>query len=114
MKYIYYMDTEMQIKKLNKKREKQLSLLNKSSYFLKGSINDICAKCKRAKCTCDIKTSNRNYRLTYKDSEQKTKIIYIRQKQLSTAKKMIKNYEQLRKLIDELLAINIEIFKLPK
>jgi len=27
---------------------------------------------------------------------------------------MIKNYGQVRKSIDELLAINIEIFKLPK
>ena len=108
------MNIEKQIKKLNKKREKPLSLLNKSTYFLKGSINDVCAKCKRAKCTCDTKTSNRNYRLTYKGSEQKTKIIYIRKKQLSKAKKMIKNYGQVRKSIDELLAINIEIFKLPK
>ena len=108
------MNTETQIKKLIKKRDKSLSLLENSRSFLKGSINDVCGKCKRSKCTCDKKTNIRDYRLTYKDSNQKTKIIYIKRGQLKKAKILINNYSKVKKALDEALAINIEIFKLSK
>jgi hypothetical protein len=51
------------------------------------------------------------YRLTYKDSRQKTHSVYVKKDQVSRMKKMIANYAQLRKLIEQLIEVNIEAFK---
>jgi hypothetical protein len=51
------------------------------------------------------------YRLTYKDSQQKTRIVYVKRDQLQKMRKMIANYARLRKLIEQLVEANIEAFK---
>jgi hypothetical protein len=51
------------------------------------------------------------YRLTYKDSQQKTRSVYVKRDQLTRMRKMIANYARLRKLIEQLVEANIEAFK---
>ena len=51
------------------------------------------------------------YRLTYKDSQQKTRSVYVKKDQLPRMRKMIDNYAQLRKLIEKLVEANIEVYK---
>ena len=51
------------------------------------------------------------YRLTYKDSQQKTRSVYVKKDQLPRMRKMIANYARLRKLIEQLVEVNIEAFK---
>lgn len=51
------------------------------------------------------------YRLTYKDSQQKTRSVYVKKDQLPRMRKMIANYVRLRKLIEKLVEVNIEVFK---
>jgi hypothetical protein len=51
------------------------------------------------------------YRLTYKDSQQKTRSVYVKKGQLPRMRKMIANYARLRKLIEQLVEVNIEAFK---
>ena len=51
------------------------------------------------------------YRLTYKDSQQKTHSVYVKKDQLPRMRKMIDNYAQLRKLIEKLVEANIEVYK---
>jgi len=51
------------------------------------------------------------YRLTYKDSRQKTRSVYVKKDQLPRMRKMIANYVRLRKLIEKLVSVNIEVFK---
>ena len=51
------------------------------------------------------------YRLTYKDSQQKTRSVYVKKDQLPRMRKMIANYARLRKLIERLVEVNIEAFK---
>ena len=51
------------------------------------------------------------YRLTYKDSQQKTRSVYVKKDQLPRMRKMIANYARLRKLIEQLVEANIEAFK---
>ena len=99
------------MKDLVKRRNELLKEFEKCSDFMRGSINSVCAKCNRARCICDKKTSRRAYRLTYKNSEQKTRIVYIPQSKLPKIRKMIANYAKLRKIIDQLIEINIENFK---
>ncbi len=99
------------MKDLVARRNELLREFEKCSDFVRGSINSVCAKCNRAHCICETKTSRRAYRLTYKDSEQKTRIVYIPEWRLPKIRKMIANYAKLRKIIDQLIEINIEIFK---
>ena len=49
--------------------------------------------------------------MTYKDSQQKTGIVYVTRARLPEIKRKIANYSKLRKLIEEFVEINIEIFK---
>jgi hypothetical protein len=96
---------------LLKKRNMLWTKIDQYSEFVRGSINSICATCKRSYCICRKKSSQRAYRLTYKDRQQKTRIVYISRSQLPRIKKMIANYAQLRNLIEQLLETNIKIFK---
>lgn len=99
------------MKKLLNERESLMRQIENCSDFLRGSITSICSTCNRAKCTCSAKSKGRAYRLTYKDSNQKSHTLYISNEQLSKVQKMVENYSKIRKLIDELQKINVEIFK---
>ena len=96
---------------LVRKRKTLLKKLDQCSEFVRGSINSVCATCNRSRCICKKKSSPRAYRLTYKDSLQKTRIVYVPRKQLPRIRKLIANYARLRKLIEQLVETNIAIFK---
>jgi len=85
---------------------KLLKNLELNSNFAKGSLNSVCAK-----CICEVKYSRKAYRLTYKNSQQKTKIVYIPEHKIPEIKKMIANYSKVRKVMEELIEVNLEIFK---
>ena len=99
------------MKDLNRKRKGLLIRVGKFSDFVRGSVSSVCAKCTRAGCVCEKKTARRAYRLTYKDSRQKTRIVYVPRSQLPRIRGMVANYARLRKLIDQLVETNIEAFK---
>ena len=96
---------------LNKKQTSLLNQIKKYSYFLKGTLNDYCAKCARAECICTVKTKKRTFRLTYKDESQKTKVIYVPRNRVTEVKKLIQNYEKFRKIVNDITENNIKIFK---
>lgn len=93
------------------KKEKLLKETIKYSYFAKGSIGTVCANCNRANCICKTKTNRKAYKLTYKDQNQKTKSVYIPKEKLKEMKMMIANYKKHKQILDNILALNIEIFK---
>lgn len=103
--------TKPSMKDLIGKREQLLTRLEKCADFVRGSINNVCAKCNRAGCICEKRTSRRAYRLTYKDREQRTRIVYIPKERLPEIRKKIANYSKLRKIIEEIVETNIEMFK---
>jgi len=94
-----------------RKRNALLKKLGQCPELVRGSINSVCATCNRAHCICKGKSSRRAYRLTYKNSQQKTRIVYIPRSQLPRMRKMIANYARLRRLIEQLVEANIEVFK---
>jgi len=100
------------MKALLKKRETLLRKIADCSEFLRGSITSVCSTCNRATCICTGNPEGRAYRLTYKDLGQKTRTVYLPQSQLSKARSMLANYAKMRKLNEELLEINIAIFKI--
>ena len=94
-----------------KKRNDLLKKLTRFPEFVRGSITSVCSTCNRARCICSKKSSRMAYRLTYKDSQQKTRSVYVKKDQLPRMRKMIANYARLRKLIEQLVEVNIEAFK---
>lgn len=99
------------MKKLTVKRDTLLKKLASGSSVLKGSISCVCSRCNRAHCICTEKGHPKAYRLTYKNSQQKTHIVYIPKNRLPEIRKMIANYAAFRKITDQLIRVNLEIFK---
>lgn len=100
------------MKMLLKKQKKLLDELNKCGQMVRGSITSICSNCRRAKCVCKKKTDKKNYRLTYKAKGQKSKIVYVPKNMLGDMGKRISAYERARNILEELVEININMFKL--
>ena len=94
-----------------KKRNELLNKLAQFPEFVRGSITSVCSTCNRARCICTKKSSLMAYRLTYKDSQQKTRSVYVKKDQLPRMRKMIGNYAKFRKLIEKLVEANIEVYK---
>ena len=94
-----------------KKRNELLNKLAQFPEFVRGSITSVCSTCNRAHCICSKKSSLMAYRLTYKDSQQKTRSVYVKKDQLPRMRKMIDNYAKFRKLIEKLVEANIEVYK---
>lgn len=99
------------MKNLVKKRNLLLKKLQQHSQFVRGSISSVCSTCNRALCICHKDSSRRAHRLTYKDAQQKTQIVYVPRDQLPRMRKMIANYARVRKIIEQLIETNIELFK---
>ncbi len=96
---------------LLRKRKSLLEKMEKCSDFLRGSITCVCSTCNRATCICKAPSFRKAYRLTYKDSQGRSRTLYVSQKQLPEVRRMIVNYSRMRKLTEQLLETNITIFK---
>jgi hypothetical protein len=94
-----------------RRRDALLRKFKQCSAFVRGSVTSVCATCNRALCICEKQRTQRAYRLTYKDSRQKTRIVYVPRRRLPQIKKMIKNYAKVRKIMEQLIVINLEIYK---
>lgn len=94
-----------------KERKRLLREIEACAEFARGSLTSVCAACNRARCVCGRPSGRRAYRLTYKSSLQKTRIVYVPRGKLATVRRMIAKYARLRKLIEELLETNIAAFK---
>jgi len=99
------------MKGLVRERNVLLKKLDEHSEFVRGSISSVCATCSRARCICQKTPSRRAYRLTYKDSQQKTRIVYVPRDRLPRIRKMIANYARVRRIIEQLVETNIKLFK---
>ena len=99
------------MKDLIRKRNALLKRFERYSEFACGSITSVCSTCNRARCICENKTPLRAYRLTYKDSRQKTRTVYIPRSGLTRIRKLIANYAKARDIIEQLVETNIEMFR---
>lgn len=99
------------MKDLVAKQKRLLVEFLKLKDMIRGSISSVCSGCNRANCICDNKEKTRAYRLTYKGKAQSSKIVYIPKSQLRNVKKLISNYKRNKEVIDQLIEINVEIFK---
>ena len=98
--------------RLSQKKRRLLRQLRECKNMVKGTLNAVCATCKRANCICKDPAGNLVFRLTYKDREQSTKIVYVPRQRVTEIRKMIKNFARFRDLTDQLIETNLEIFKI--
>jgi len=99
------------MKNPTKKRKALAEKLAQYPDFVRGSLTSVCSTCNRARCICRRKSPRRAYRLTYKNAQQKTRTVYVPRDQLPRMRKLIANYARVRKLIEQLVEANIEVFK---
>jgi len=71
---------------------------SKTKRMLKGSISKI----------------KNGFILTYKNSDNITKTLYIRKDKVSETKILIQNYNKAKQIFNRILSLNIELFKLDK
>jgi len=98
--------------RLSQKQSRLFRQLGECKDMVKGTLNAVCATCKRANCICKDPAGKLVFRLTYKDRKQSTKIVYVPRERVTEIRKMIKNYARFRELTDQLIETNIEIFKI--
>jgi len=98
--------------RLSQKQSRLLRQLRDCKDMVKGTLNAVCATCKRANCICKDSAGKLVFRLTYKDREQSTKIVYVSRERVTEMRKMIKNYARFRELMEQLIETNLEIFKI--
>lgn len=96
---------------LEKKRHDLEKQLLACTNMIKGSISSVCGSCNRANCICEKRDKAKVFHLTYKDRDQKTKTVYVPKAKLGEAKKLINNFRRCKKIIDQLVNLNIMIFK---
>ena len=84
---------------LIRQRDALLRRLVAGGNFVKGSIGSVCGSCARSRCICAKACTTKAYRLTYKDGQQKTQIVYIPRKRLPEMNRLIANYARARALV---------------
>lgn len=99
------------MRKLFRKKESIMRRIDECSDFLRGSITSVCSTCNRATCICSGDPKGKAYRLTYKDPNQKSRIVYIPSVHLPKVRKLLANYAKRRKLNEQLFEVNIELLK---
>ena len=99
------------MKDFDRERTRLLREMEACADFTRGSVTGVCAACNRARCICGKKSRRKACRLTYKDSNQRTGIVYVPRDRLPAIRRMIANYSRLRRLIERLVETNIAAFK---
>lgn len=86
--------------KLERKIDIEIQKLVSLRNILKGSVNKV-----RNASGAEI------HQLTYKGEKNITRTVYLRKEKLAETKKMILNYQKTKKIIDNLIELNIMLLK---
>ena len=96
---------------LNKEKIKILEKIKTLVNVIKGSIYESKRFCGKKNCICyTTKSPHKSLFLSFK-YKGKTKLIPIKEKQISKIKIQLNNYKELKQTIDELARINSEILR---
>ncbi|MFA6102663.1 MAG: hypothetical protein WC721_10790 [Victivallaceae bacterium] len=86
--------------KLERKIDIEIQKLVSLRNILKGSVNKV-----RNASGIEI------HQLTYKGEKNITRTVYLRKEKLAETKKMILNYQKTKRIIDNLIELNIMLLK---
>lgn len=97
----------MQKQKIEQQIEKKLLKLQNIKRMLKGSLNKVSSKSTNKEGKRKVVNQ-----LTYKGKENVTQTIYVSASRLAETKKMIDNYQKAKNILNKILELNVELFKL--
>jgi hypothetical protein len=97
----------MQKQKIEQKIEREFLKLQNLKRMLKGSLNKVSGKSDGKDGKCKVVNQ-----LTYKGEKNITKTIYVSAVRLAETKRMIDNYQKAKKILNKILELNAELFKL--
>lgn len=80
--------------------------LGEAGGVLKGSLSAV-----RSKKGKDDQRRNAGCLLTYKGKGNKTTSLYIRKDKVPEVKRMIRNYKQAKKYLEDMVEMNVKLFK---
>jgi len=105
----------MEIDEVKKQIKAEMKKLSSLSRMLKGTINKIKTNRNRIK-NSDKADLNKNwvYNLTYLGKNKKTKNVYINLKRVDEAKQMIANHKEALQILDNIVELNVKLFRLEK
>ncbi len=101
-------------KKISEQINYKLKEIKKHRYMLKGSINKVYTKCGNLNCKCTRGEKHEEYRLTYKGANNISKTIYLSKNKITKVKKMVESYQAAKVLFNEILELNVKLFKISK
>lgn len=94
---------------INNKIDREIVKLKRIREMLKGTVYSVKRKSINSAGKIIIRDG---YQLTYKGEKNISKTIYVRKSQVLKVKKMIANYRLAKKIIEKIINLNIELFKL--
>lgn len=97
---------------LKNKKKRLIEKLHSLNNFVRGSITTIKHKCSNKNCECHSGGKKHPGIYFSVNINKKTKLIYLGKKKTNKAKKMLSDYKKLKKLLDEIVAVNLDILKL--
>jgi len=92
---------------IRRKIGKELAKLAKLGPMLKGTVSKVELGIKKTGAERRV-----SFILTYKGKGNKTRTIYIGKKRVPDAKKMIGNYKKMKCIVERLVELNVQLFKL--
>ena len=89
---------------LVKKIERRMQKLSKLPFIIKGTLNKITSKNAKGE-------TKEKFQLTYKAEKNITKTVYIKKDKVEETNAYIANYKESKKIINEIILLNIELLK---
>jgi hypothetical protein len=96
----------MQVHKIESEIARTLKRMTATGAVLKGSISRVTLGKK-----AHLPGNRVSYLLTYKSDGNKTRSVYLRKDQIPRVKQMIGNYRRLKTTLNQLLELNVKLFK---
>lgn len=101
----------MQIRSLQKKRQRLFKKLNTLTMMVPGSFVHRMKKCGRRYCWCHTKGGHPAYQLTYRH-QGKTITIHIPEQHVKMFEEGVKEYSKAKQIIDQITQINLQIYRM--
>ncbi|OGJ85688.1 MAG: hypothetical protein A2268_16945 [Candidatus Raymondbacteria bacterium RifOxyA12_full_50_37] len=86
---------------------KAQTCLYRAGAMLKGTVNKVVLGEKKKG-----EGKREAYLLTYKGERNKTRTVYIKKQRVADAKRMITNYQKAKRTLDQLVELNMKLFKM--
>ena len=103
---------ESEAQKILKEISFKVSEIRKRKCMVKGTINKIYTKCGNPNCKCARGEKHGEHRLTYKGKDAISKTVYLNRSKIEKVEKMIKNYQEVKLLLNEILELNVKLIKM--